>query len=182
MQPNTNDSSEPQTVTASEGIETNTSHEYSLSPIISDASTEKVGASEVPTINKVWTRNVKTVNIVCLILALLCLVFIDIPIVISTPGLAPFLIPMLIAFVVLAVCALHEWFVANDLRNTEETNHDGTMLGLIYLRNIIVILNVIPLIQLFGILTSLLLVFTFPVYYFILAKRLGSVRAQKYGQ
>ena len=94
-------------------------------------------------------------NLMFLIVTALLLVCIDIPIAIMTPSLREFLPPMLVAYAVMLGFAGIEFMLSRRLRQYPTSSLDTTVSVLATLRNTIAILNVVPLIQIFGYLIAI---------------------------
>ena len=106
-----------------------------------------------PVINTVWSKTIKTVNYITLVISLGFLLAIDLPILVQSPPLAPFFFVMLAAFGLFVGCLLFELWAGKRLRDTTRSGLDTIVLVLAIIRNVIIVLNVIPLIQLIGLLT-----------------------------
>lgn len=124
------------------------------------------GVSEVvPTFNPVWAKNINIANGICIVTALFMLGFADFPLAISSwSALSGFFMLMLIAFGVLIAAALFEFVISRALRSCPKNGKDTFMLVLVCLRNGIIFLNVIPFIQLIGLLLG---VFIAPIIIFL---------------
>jgi hypothetical protein len=103
----------------------------------------------------IWVKTVSTTNVVYLVLYVLFLVFADYPTYQENPSrYGSFWMMMLYVFCAWVLFALFEQFVLkNSFKNTS-SSVDGTILAVINLRNILVLLNLIPFIQIIGILVG----------------------------
>lgn len=106
--------------------------------------------NDQPVINKIWSKTIKTVNFITLLICLGFLLLIDLPILLNTPALIVFFVVMLVALGLFVGCMLFELWTSKRLQNTPQSSLDQTILVLAILRNIIIVLNVIPFIQLIG--------------------------------
>ena len=116
--------------------------------VVPPASDASIGTG--PSVNIVWSINVPTVNRNSIKICLCFLLTIDLFLVMTTPMLGPFYIMMLVAFAILLVFSGFERKISKKLANSPSLSQDNVLLFLIYFRNIILIANVIPIIQLFG--------------------------------
>ncbi len=105
--------------------------------------------------NRAWAKEIPLTNFIFIVVCSGILLFIDLPIVISSPSLAPFLFMMLAAVGIMVVLALIEYIVSRSLKDLPYTKLDGAIASVITIRNAIVVLNVIPLIQLLGLMADL---------------------------
>jgi hypothetical protein len=109
---------------------------------------------EVPLVNQAWSKRIPSENRSTRILCLGFLLAIDLLIAISSPMLASFGIPMLIAYGFFELCAWFEKERAPRFQPLPQVGRDGTIISLIATRNVIIIMNVIPVVQIFGLLLS----------------------------
>lgn len=121
-------------------------------PLVANA-----GTNDVPLANTVWSKNVPAVNRNSIKICLGFLLTVDLYLVATNPGLIIFYLLMLVAFVVLVVFTGFESTLSKKLGTSPSLWRDNTLLTLIYFRNIILIANVIPLIQLLGMLGAVYL-------------------------
>lgn len=111
----------------------------------------------VDTGNRIWSKTINTSNIVTAIIVLLLLAFVDYPMAMSSWAmLGGFFQLMLFAFAVFVMCAIFDYAFSLGLRNSQKSKKDSAIVTLVMVRNTIVILNMIPLIQLLGILAGLI--------------------------
>lgn len=109
---------------------------------------------QVP-INNFWSKYINLLNYITLAICLGFLFIIDIPILNQRPELASFFYYMVVSTIIFIGCLLFERRASKRLRHVQQTQIDATIFVLAILRNIIFILNVIPFIQLIGMLLSL---------------------------
>lgn len=110
--------------------------------------------SAQPITNTIWSKTIKRVNYVFLAVCLGLLLIIDLPILVQNPSLAPFFFAMLMALGLFIGCLLFEIWAGKRLQNTPHSGLDTTIFVLATIRNVIIVLNVIPLIQIIGFLIS----------------------------
>lgn len=139
----------PIVATVSQEPETGLHHPAPIVPQPTQAST-----SPVEIVNKVWTKAIPLTNKIYIGICLIFLLFVDLPILQSSPELAPFFYAMLGAFFTLVTFAVIEHFVGKKLLNNPTNGLDHTIFGFIIVRNIIAVLNVIPFIQIVGLLAD----------------------------
>ncbi|HTE49080.1 MAG TPA: hypothetical protein VK675_04190 [Candidatus Paceibacterota bacterium] len=98
----------------------------------------------------IWEKGIRRTNNVFLVIYLILVFGLDLFIIISSPSLAPYWHVMLGVFAVYAVFYLYEnFFLRKRFRDTR-SNVDSYISFIIVLRNIIVLMNFIPGIQLLG--------------------------------
>lgn len=108
--------------------------------------------------NKVWTKVVPITNYVTIGICLGFLLIIDLRMLLDMPDLAGFFFLMLMAFAVLCVFTVAEYFVGRAFRYISPSRLDSVISLIVTLRSVIVVLNVIPFIQLLGLLADILIV------------------------
>lgn len=112
--------------------------------------------------NKIWSKTIKRLNYATLTICAGLLLLLDLPILRSSPSLAGFFYAMVAAFSLFVGCLLFELWAGKRLQDTPPSRLDSTILVLAVMRNIIIGLNVVPLIQLIGFLAApLALIFIF---------------------
>ena len=123
-------------------------------PAITVTATQPMQAAEFsqPVINKIWSHRIKALNYTTLVVCLGIMLLIDLPILRSTPSLSGFFYLMIGVVGAFVGCLLFELWAGKKLRDKQPSRLDSTILTLAGIRNLIVILNVIPLIQLLGLL------------------------------
>lgn len=112
---------------------------------INSSTTPPVPAPIPPLKNK-RVSTIDKINAVALLICAGFLLFIDLPIVISSPDLSFFYVMMLIVTACLFVFSVVEYFLYRFLRPSSY----GFLVALVVIRNCIAVLNVIPFIQLIG--------------------------------
>lgn len=113
--------------------------------------------------NKIWSRTIKRLNYVTFTICAGLLLVIDLPIRLKSPKLAGFLTLMLLAFGSFVVCLLFELWASKKLQSTPQSSLDSAILTFAVIRNIIIGLNVIPLIQIIGLIAYPLVVLSIVV-------------------
>ncbi len=147
MQPNQQPNQEPNNISEPE-LATTATTATAVPPEVT------LPASNPPAVNNVWSSWIKTINLICLGLCLGILIVVDLPILLKNPALSTFFILMLIAVGFFICCFLFERWAGSKLKDTPTSNMDKVVACLIGVRNFIIVLNVIPFIQLFGIIFS----------------------------
>lgn len=108
-----------------------------------------------PTKNRIWSRAIPLVNL-GFIIACLVILALDVPMLLSnTETYGQFYTLMWIAFAVSVVLAGIDQAYANKYRMRQSHSLDTAYLVMVVLRGSIAVLNVIPFIQLFGLLADL---------------------------
>lgn len=123
--------------------------------------------------NSIWSKQINRTNLITAVIVLLLLILIDLPMAMSSwTSLGGFFQMMLLAFGIFSMCAFYEYVASLKLRNSPPSKIDNTMLTLANLRNSIVILNVIPLVQLLGILAAFIAPFIVVAQLIMVSERL----------
>jgi len=100
--------------------------------------------------NKIWSKSIPGTNIGFMVVSLLLVFVLDLGILIASPGLWGFYVAMLI---VISIFAGFFYFEKNVLKKRFLLSHsklDSWFFGLVILRNLVFLLNFIPLIQIAG--------------------------------
>lgn len=115
-------------------------------------------ATTQPASNRLWTFHIPIINGSTVLVCMGFLLLIDLPILLGSPDLKGYFDAMLFATSVLLFCALVELGVGRLLKDKPANGFDTAVVALVSARNAIAALNVIPLIQLLGMLASLLVI------------------------
>lgn len=100
--------------------------------------------------NTIWTKGIPRTNIVFMIISLLLVFGLDLFIIISSPSLMSFWYMMLGVLAVFSIFFFLENYLFRKKFSDSKSALDGWIYAIIFARNIIFILNFIPLIQLLG--------------------------------
>ncbi|MSU54477.1 MAG: hypothetical protein EXS48_01375 [Candidatus Staskawiczbacteria bacterium] len=100
--------------------------------------------------NTIWTKGIPRTNMVFMIISLLLVFGLDLLIIISSPELSPFWFVMLGVLAVFAVFVYLENFIFSKKFAGTTSALDKWITIIICIRNVIFVLNFIPLIQLLG--------------------------------
>lgn len=101
--------------------------------------------------NEIWAKDINIINKNYLKVYSVVLVLVDLPIVLLSMGaLMLYLLIMLGAVGIMGLCAWIEYSASKRLEHSARSGSDVLILLLVHLRNMIVLLNVIPGIQLLG--------------------------------
>jgi len=111
---------------------------------------EKVSMSSTITGSTIWTKGIPRTNKVFMIISLVLVFGLDLFIIISSPGLRSFWYMMLGVLAVFAVFFCLENFVFRKKFTDNTSNLDKGIFAVIVIRNLIFLLNFIPVIQLLG--------------------------------
>lgn len=129
-------------------------------------------------VNTLWTKIVPRTNWVCMIISLALVFGLDVSILIQSPTLAWYWYEMLAVQAVFIVFFVIENFVFKKRFSSTRSKQDTWITALVFPRNVLFILNAIPLIQLLG--AVILLVAALPyliIYSIIIHSRLKGARA-----
>lgn len=130
-------------------------------------------------VNAFWSKYIPQINKTFLIITGLFVFGIDLVILVVNPGLLGYWIPMVASFFALLVfCEFEKWIAKKKLAHSL-SQFDGLMLLVIIARNVALLLNVIPVIQLLGIVLVVWGVIPFLLLYaFLIYVRYQSPRVE----
>ena len=97
-----------------------------------------------------WARVIPTINYIFLAVSAVFLFVVSLPLVQGSPALFAFWDLMLFVFIVFAVLVAVENFVLKEKFAATHTGVDAGLMTVIIIRNIIFVMNSMPLIQLLG--------------------------------
>ncbi|MDP3697017.1 MAG: hypothetical protein Q8R55_03210 [Candidatus Taylorbacteria bacterium] len=100
--------------------------------------------------NKTWSKSIPRINIGFLVISLLLVFGLDLTILVSSPDLAGFYIVMLVVLIIFGMFFYRENRILNKRFAHSHSTLDAWITTLIVIRNIVFVLNFIPLIQLAG--------------------------------
>lgn len=100
--------------------------------------------------NTTWSKGIPRTNIGFLVVSLLLVFGLDLTILVSSPELAPFYFEMLAVFVIFGVFFYSENRILNKRFAHSRSTLDAWITTLVVIRNIVFVLNFIPLIQIGG--------------------------------
>jgi hypothetical protein len=100
--------------------------------------------------NTTWSKGIPRTNIGFLIISLLLVFGLDLTILVGSPELAPFYIEMLVVLVIFGVFFYRENRILNKRFAHSRSTLDAWITTLVVIRNIVFVLNFIPLIQIGG--------------------------------
>ena len=130
------------------------------------------GSLESVSNNRKWSTIIPLLNHVTLVIALLLIFTVDLQIIKDDPSLMLFFYLMLTVLGLFVPLYILESFVLNRRYKYTKSSLDGIFLIFVILRNIVIILNVIPFIQLIGLVALGYGMFPYAIFYLVLlAKR-----------
>jgi len=136
-----------------------------------------ITTNPVSTVNRIWTKVIPRTNIGFLIPCLLLVFGLNMMIALNDRSLREFWYIMLGVFAAFAVFFILENFVFKKLFANSQSDVDIWISTLVVLRNILVLLNVIPLIQLLGMLIGFYAVWVYvPLYIILIIIRFNQTR------
>lgn len=121
--------------------------------------------------NRTWSKSIPAFNNISMIISLILVFGLDLMILIGTPSLAPFYYEMLFVLVIFGLFFFYENYIASKKFSDSSSSLDKWFLSSITVRNIIFIINFIPLAQILG---GLLLFFggiPYLIFYLIMMYR-----------
>jgi len=124
-------------------IEKIVNYDYKGTPTKSSVSVDEIS------VNKVWEKYIPLSNKVCMIISLLLFLGLDLYIVITNPELFSFWMIMAGVMAIFAGFYYYENKKLSERFRFSQSKLDRWILFLVWLRNIIFILNFIPVVQLF---------------------------------
>jgi hypothetical protein len=98
----------------------------------------------------IWTKSIPVFNTIFMVISVLLVFGLDLFILIQSPALVGFWVEMLIVFAIFAIFYCFENFVLRKRFANTRSSLDIWLMFIIVGRNIIFVLNFIPLIQIFG--------------------------------
>ena len=128
------------------------------------------------TVNKHWTKNIPRSNKGFMVVSLLLFLGLDLFILISEPDLLVFWLAMLVVMLIFVAFYYYENYKLAVKFETSTSKLDPWILALVALRNVVFVLNFVPVIQILG---GMALIFGgvpyLIVYYFVIKARHKSV-------
>lgn len=142
-------------------------------PVAQPVTTPTENSTSVTTTstNNIWTKVIPSTNKIFMVLSVLLVFGLDLMILISSPGLLNFWIEMLVVFGVFIIFfRLENYLFKSKFANTKSALDPWVVL-LVIVRNFVIFLNFIPLIQILGEIIGFFLIIPYLIVYSILISR-----------